>query len=296
MNIFQFPGHEQQFDAADAEAEDGYGEPPAHIVVDARGLTPHRARLARHTAWIASAEADLARLAAGKIKLEADLSKAEDAKRQLAGLVSRDAASLVDCLKTGAEWALSQFGGQDVKDLASKLAASEHHAAIASLALKSTQDEIARVEGLRETLRSRKSSFVAAAAREAAQGVYDDFLAAQDNLRDAMTAIAGLDAALGNARQGRIVATVPDLVGLSGLAELPVVALKSEIDAARSVWRRFVDALSKDPRASADMITFKPHDPNATDNVAYHELHALERRVVDLQFAQKGPSICKCTP
>ncbi|WOJ89895.1 AAA family ATPase [Methylocapsa polymorpha] len=272
----------------DLEPEDGTGDVPAGIVADTKGLTPQRARLARFSAWIASVEADLAKLQSGRDNLVVQIDRALCARAGVAEDVSAGAKSILDRIRAGVEWSLSGVVTPGAIDRAAEVAAAAQQIAVAEKALADINAEIAGTEALLATLSARKPRFAAAAVREAAQGLYADYLTTQDNLREIMTQIGALDAALRCPRPGRLVAVLPDLAGSSGLDELPVAAVKSEIDAAAKVWAAFARALAQDPRAPADMLDFPPHDPKAKDDLVYDRLHPIERRIVDLEFAKKG--------
>ncbi len=252
--------------------------PPTNLKVDVRGLTPARAQLARHIAWIASVEAELATLVAGREKLADHIGRLDRVEAKHRQDKTAAAMSILDRVRSGLPFAIVAP------------AASENTAElpVAREALTALEAEISRVEAQLDGLRARKPRFVAAAVREAAQGLYADYATAQENLREIMTQIAGLDAALGAPRPGRLVAVLPDLAGSSGLDDLPVAAVQSEITAARKVWDTFARALAQDPRAPADMLEFQPHDPIARDDLTYDRLHPLERQIVDITFAKNG--------
>jgi hypothetical protein len=269
------------------EACDGFGDPPADIVADTRGLPPMRAALARHLAWIASVEGDLAKLAAGRAKLLEQIEHAKAAQATAAADAAAGAETIIDRIRRNLDWSLGAVISSGAMDRAASITASGPHIPVAEAALTKLDAEIARTEALLETLRTRKPRFVAAAAREAADGLYADYATAIDNLREIMTQLAGLDAALGAPRPGPLVAVLPDLVGSSGLDELPILAPPAAIADASRVWLRFVGALATDPRAPASMLEFPPVNPNAPDPSCYHEKHALERRVIDVNFAQQ---------
>src|SRR5580704_15592124 len=91
-----------------AKATGGLGDIPAGIVARTRGLPPARARLARYLAWRKQVADDLARLEAGKARLVGDIGKVDAAKAALETRLASDSASLLDMVKVGANWALSQ--------------------------------------------------------------------------------------------------------------------------------------------------------------------------------------------
>jgi hypothetical protein len=184
---------------------------PDDIQADVSGPPPARAKLARHTAWIKSVEGDLAKLIDGNAKLEIDLGKADGARRQLETLVNDDAASLVTRIKSGLAWTLSSFGGSQALSLDAKLAASKYQSAVAERALSQTHDEIARVEAQLVVLRERKAFLVAAAVREAAAGLFEDYSAAANALREATIRLTAMEQFLGIVRLERVLAEVPDI-------------------------------------------------------------------------------------
>jgi hypothetical protein len=253
---------------------------PDDVAADVSGLTPARAKLARHAAWISHVEAELARLTAGKARLETEIAKANAARDDLEARVNEDAASLVDRIRGGLEWALSTFGGPQVLSLDARLVASRHHAAVASKALVATIEEIGRVEAVLARLRERKSAMVAGATREAAAGLFEDYAIASECLRESMIRLAALENFHGVERQGRVVAALPDFDWTTG-PDRPVVAPAREIAKAKEVWARFAEALENDPRAPADLLAFPAVDPAADNNIPYENLHPLERRIVD---------------
>jgi hypothetical protein len=245
-----------------------------------------RAALSQHCGKIEVVRAQLALARTNKATLEGQISKAHAAKARVNEIVDADAASLVERMRRGLEWTLSSIKGIDRADVDARIAGSQHQIEVAERAFASIDREIARSEVELQTLQENKPAFVAAAAREAADGFYADYATAADNLREIMTQLAGLDAALGAPRPGRLVAVLPDLAGSSGLDELPVLAPPGAIADAAAVWRKFVEALAADPRAPVSMLEFAPVDPIAPDHSCYHEKHPLERRVIDVAFAK----------
>jgi hypothetical protein len=287
MNIIDFirPADPNPDTEAAAEPEDGRGAPP-DTIPHPKGLTAARAALQRHCWWIEAVEADLARLRSGKERLEGDVAKVEGARAKVARGISQGARAILDSIRGGKDYSLGSAISLETVETAAAADASSTHLGVAQAALTETEAEIGRLETLLSTLQARKPRLIAAAVREAAQGLYDDYRTAQDNLRDAMVQLAGLDAALGATRPGRLVAVVPDLQGSSGLDELPILAPPAAVADAAGVWRSFAAALSKDPGAPASLIEFNPIDPNAPDDVVYDRMHPLERRLVDLKFSK----------
>ncbi|MGO9672717.1 MAG: hypothetical protein ACLPSF_00840 [Methylocella sp.] len=252
-----------------------------------RGFPPMRAALARHVAWIASIEGDLAKLAAGRAKLAGQIESAKAAQAAIAEDAASGAETILDKIRRGFDWSVGAAVSPGAMERAASVTASGPHLAVAEAALAKLDGEIAGTEALLSTLRARKSQFVAAAAREAADGIFQDYSTVIETLREIMVQIAGLDAALGSPRPARLVAVLPDLAGSSGLDEMPVLAPPAAIADAAKEWRRFIHALAADPRAPASMLEFAPVDPNAPDPSCYDERHPLERRVIDVNFAQQ---------
>jgi hypothetical protein len=239
------------------EAAGAYGDIPADIVADVRGLPPSRASLARFQVWQKQVADDVARLKAGRDNLKAALSRAEEATARHERLIERDAASLADKIREGAAWALSSFGGGEISDLAVRLDSSKHQAQIAKAALAAIEPELATRLALARGLAVRHDEFMGDALEEQAEAtIRAEYDAAVAALARAVAKARGLSAG----DKGAFAFSIPGLMFQRGwlAKEYRVQISADEITAAAKLWRKLRDAWAKDPRAPvADYLKFK---------------------------------------
>jgi len=249
-------GERLMTDAA-AEAAGAYGDIPADIVTNTRGLPPSRAVLARFQAWQKQVADDVARLRAGRDNLRAALAEAERDASHYQRLIERDAATLADKVREGASWALSSFGSGEVADLAVRLHGSRHQEQIARAALTAIEPDLASKFALARGLAARHDEFMAdALAEQAEASIRLEYDAAVKALSRTIGKARGL-----GANAGSFAFTVPELTFLPGrhTPDRRVSISADEIGAAAKLWRKLRDAWSKDPRSPpADYLKFKP--------------------------------------
>ena len=251
-------------------------------------LPPARAALLDLTAKIERAERQLATLQSGKAALAAELGRAAGAKAELQALVDADALTLVDRLKSGGQWLLSNFGNARARELSASLAESRIQAAVGEKALDAVALETAALEHEIGTLQAPKPQLIAQTMREAAAGLFEDYADAVDQLRDLMTQLRGLEVALGVERiPARTAATLPDFNWQDGLPEMAIVAPAASIAASREVWAGFATRLGDNPLASVDELKFQTADPKGEgEMIEYDRMTAPERRRVDMRNSQ----------
>jgi hypothetical protein len=263
---------------------DGYGEPPASITADTRGLPPHRAALALHLAWIQSVANEIAALNAGREKIVGQLDKAKQAQARLRDETGAVAASLLDKIKRGLEWSIASAVSPGHLEKAASINASSQHLAVAASTLAQIDQEIAIKSALLVTLENRQGEFMRRALREyAANEVGQEYAAALDAVRECMTRLEALERFCGAGHDGRLVLEVPGFpVAGHRFDKVPVAVVSSEVGAALGAWRNLAQAWAKSPRANPEKhLKFAPIDPNAVDDVVYDQLTPIERRVVD---------------
>jgi hypothetical protein len=108
-------------------------------------------------------------------------------------LVSADAATLVDRLRSGGQWALSAFGNSRAKELSASLSSSRLAAAVGEEALVDVSEEIAELERSIADMTAPRADLVRAVLIESAEGFRTELLSAVESLRDAMTVLEALD-------------------------------------------------------------------------------------------------------
>lgn len=266
-----------------ATVVDAYGEPPASIAADTRGLPLQRAALARHLAWVQSVAGEIAALQAGREKIVAQIAKAKAAQTKLKEDTNTVAASLLDKIKRGVEWSFGSAVTPGHVARAETISASAHHLEVAESALAQIDQEIADKTALHVTLENRQGEFMRRALREHSASLGDEYLAALDAVRECVTRLEALERFCGGGHDGRIVLDVPGFSAAGHRFDrVPVAVVGSDVADAIGAWRGLANAWAKTPRADPEKhLKFAPIDPNAVDDVMYHELTPSERRVVD---------------
>jgi len=235
-------------------------------------------------AWVAAVEAELATLQAGRGKLRGQIERANAAQAKVEEDTEAGAETIIGRIRQGVDWSLSAIVSPGALERAASVAVSEPHVEIARTALIKLDGEISRLEAKLDVLRDRKAHFVAAACREAAEGIYSDYRNAIADLHAAMVQLSGLNVPFGGGIPERVVATCPDFLGLapSGVDAFPIVAQPGQIAAAVKVWQAFRQALASDPRAPVSLLEFPETDVQAPDAATeYAKRHPLERAIID---------------
>jgi hypothetical protein len=247
---------------------------------DVRGLPPARAALARVVAWRRKEQDALATLKAGRARIAARIEAAKAEIAQDHAQAEAEAASILDSVRRGAEFALSFIRPREaVLDLT-----------VAHLALAKADEEIRVKAAELDAVAERQKLAVDAALTEAAHSVVNAYDSALTAATEAAARLEGLAVHLGRGRAGRTVGEMPGFAMAGDDADArPVAVHRREIDAAAKVWRGFAEALANDPRAdAAKHLRFMPLDPSAPTNLSYHELTAAERRLVDVRAANQA--------
>jgi hypothetical protein len=272
----------------DRRRQHGDGLMGALTLVPSNGLPPARARLVNLTRRISDAEKRLRTLQDGKNQLAAELGRAAGAKAELQELVNFDAVRLVDRLRDGGQWLLSSFGNARARELAASLSESRIQAAVGETALASVTGEIAALEREVADLKAAKSEAVTAVLIEAADGFRADLLIAIDDLRQAMTILAGLDrvTARGDGSwspRERIAVEIP---ALGTLPAQVCVAPHSMVDKAQSTLLAFAAELDSNPLADIENLKFQHVAGNEdSGKTTYAEFTSAERQMIDLERA-----------
>jgi hypothetical protein len=233
-----------------------------------QALVAHAARIDRVDAQLQEARATRRRLLKEIDSLDA-LRAAEDVA------LDEAAGNVLSALRTGA----ASFANL-LRPISRQGTDSQHSAEVARRALERIDGEIAAAEASLEELKANKIRVVEAAIREASQGLRKEWEAVGAQLRRTMTHLAGLNSFLG-ADNGRVLATLPNLIGESELPEFHVVAIRTEVAASRDAWKTMANAISANPRARIDLSLLPTIDPNGKDDLPYDQYTALERQMID---------------
>lgn len=255
--------------------------------VNLSNLPPARADLAARLVEIAGAEAALATLRTGRAKLALDIGDVKSDECALQSLVDNDARDIVKKLRAGVAWALDTIGGAKAEKLAAKLASSRHRAAVATTALDEVDSQIRAVEGSLAALEERKEAAIAAAMREAAEGLFEDYAVVLDELQAAVVHLAAFSRLFdtsGEWREGRVAIQVPNFSNPTEIERhQAVVATQRELAKAKAVWAKFAKDLAADP--GAPFPTFPAIDQSPDSDAPYETLSPVERRIVDARNA-----------
>ncbi len=150
-------------------------------------LPPARARLSAHNALVDASEAELGRLKSAKAKLDASIAGADKTRALLETLVSRDAAELVDRLKAHKDTTTLGSGSVQSLNLHTRIEENRLETEIATRAAQALDAQISDLETRLADLQASKPGIVAAAVKEAAQGLYSDWSTVVGTLRQIVT-------------------------------------------------------------------------------------------------------------
>ena len=255
------------------------GEPPADLGVDVRGLPAARARLACYGAWRARSANELVQLEVGRSKLAERIAKAEQASKRQAAEVDADATSVVEQIKRGiVDWTFGQ--GRKMPEAGPNLAV-EHQA------LSKLDSEIAAKRETIAAIDARLPGLAHAALVEHAVKIGGEYQAALDAARDAMTALEGLNVVLGRGgkagRSARCRATPSPDIFLNSHRSPHRCPKSPPLRTSGARWHGH-GRLTRAP-THRRFLQFAPHNPSSLEGVVYHELTAVERRLVDVRAA-----------
>jgi chaperonin cofactor prefoldin len=260
----------------------------ALTILPGNGAPPARSQLVALAARIDRAEREAGKIRSGRAKLRDQLELVDGARNELESLIARDSITLVDRIKNSVDWALSGFGGPRATRIAESLAASRLQNEIGSKAAAELDAEIERLEAELESLRSQKAAAVKAVLVESAEGLLNDLATAVSQLRDTMTALAALDRITARSNgewspnASRVAVRLP---AIGGLGEQAVVVSATAINVAVETWRRFAEAVDRDPMTRADDFLNFDADAGGVEIVPYEALSPIERRQVDARAA-----------
>jgi hypothetical protein len=199
-------------------------------------------------------------------------------------LVSADAATLVDRLRSGGQWALSAFGNSRAKELSASLSSSRLAAAVGEEALVDVSEEIAELERSIADMTAPRADLVRAVLIESAEGFRTELLSAVESLRDAMTVLEALDRVTmikdGHCRPtDTVVIEVPPL---GSLPEQAIVCPEACIERAEGIWSAYAAVLTNEPTASIELIHFPPvNGDEESGKILYDRMTEAERYAVD---------------
>jgi hypothetical protein len=159
-----------------------------------RGEPSARAALLRVASAMTAAEGEIERVLIGRQKLEGEMSKVADVKRDLQDRIKLEAASLVAAMKSSAQWALGQFGNRATRKTEELLGASSIQTAIGEQALAEAAEELQRLEERRERLRVAKAGIIKEVVREALQeALLADYGVILERLQETTARLKGIE-------------------------------------------------------------------------------------------------------
>ena len=123
--------------------------------------------------------------------LEAELGAVGQAEQERDALLVRDAQSLVDRLRNGAETTLASFGLR-ARGIDEKIAASWHQAKVVVLAIEAIDRELVNIEAKITELDELARFLVKDTTLEAMAGEFEDYATACENLRVSMVRLSAV--------------------------------------------------------------------------------------------------------
>jgi hypothetical protein len=253
-----------------------------------RGEPSARAALLRVASAMSATEGEIERILVGRSKLEGEMTKAADAKRDLRDRIGAEATSLVEMMKQGASWALGQFGNRLTLKTAELLGVSSIQATIGEAALAEAAEELQRLEAKAERLRVAKAGIIKEVVREALQeALLADYGILLERLQETMARLKGVERFLTpqshdhRPNATRLAVLVPNFARGDGSDQV-IVAEAREIAKVEAHLAAFAAALEHDPRSPAPELP--PLDASADDSTTYDQLTAPERAAVDRDF------------
>jgi hypothetical protein len=252
-----------------------------------RGEPSARAALLRVASAMTAAQGEIERVLIGRQKLEGEMSKVADVKRDLQDRIKLEAASLVAAMKSSAQWALGQFGNRATRKTEELLGASSIQTAIGEQALAEAAEELQRLEERRERLRVAKAGIIKEVVREALQeALLADYGVILERLQETTARLKGIERYLTppghDYRPGatRLSVLVPGFKGDGSDMALTVEA--REVQKVEAFLHSFAAALEHDPRSPAPELP--EFDASADPSTTYDMLTGPERAAVDRDF------------
>jgi hypothetical protein len=262
-------------------------------VVGESGEPSARAALLHVHSALVGTEGDIERVLTGRQKLSAETDKVAEARQDLNARIADEASSLVEKMRRGIDWTLSQFGSVSTLNFAARLSASSLQSEIAAVALAETAEELARLEAKRERLLVARAGIVREVVRESLlNGLIEDFADTIAALRDGMTRLTALSRFLEpqshdyRPNASRVAVVLPDYTDPDGQRDQAVVATAAAISKIESVLNAFAEALLLDPRAPVPELEVDTLDDPDTP---YHALSPAERAQIDRDFSPQVP-------
>lgn len=266
-------------------------EIPADVMANVRGLTPHRAALVRYQAWRKREERALADAKRSRDALAIQVKECETTIATVEETITAQSGGIVDAIKRGAAWSLRSLSGKSGTELESRRSTASHHAQVGRKALKTLDDEIAKLEAGVDAIAVQQEAYVNAALIEHAKAEYiPRYEKAISDLYEAITALEAIDSRLGGGHGSRIVVELPGFRGMGHMAEVhPLVILPSAMRKAAAVWQNLANAWTINPKADpSKKLRFDPRNPNEEDMTPYEQRSDAERHLIDIQRSRQG--------
>ena len=244
---------------------------------DARGLPPKRAKPAKQVAQRKRETEALQKLIAGQQKLAERITKAEAAADRESAAIDAEAASVVEQIKRGFDWALST---RKRKAVALDVEVERQAAVQLAAAIEFKQAEIADLDRL-------IADGLDAALVEQAATIGADYQAALEAARAAAVKLEGLSVALGNGRPARLIIEAPGFAVCGHDIDTTVVAsAPMDVAAAADSFGNLRAVWLADPSALPGRhLKFAAPASDPLANITYESLTAAERRQADLRFS-----------
>jgi hypothetical protein len=254
-------------------------------IVGEPGEPSARSALLRVASTKAATKGALQTLRDSKVRLADELSKASAAAAELDDHLDRDAATLIEWLRSGASFALSRLGGARSQALCARIEATRIEAEVGRRAEAGIDAEIAALEGKLEQLADAEKGLIRETVRETLQPAliadYGTLLAA---LQEAVARLRGIERYLSPPTSdyvpgaSRVAIAVPNFAAGDG-SDMAVTIEGREVQKIEAFMCSFAAALAHDPRSPAPELP--ELDPSPDLSVSYDRLTAPERARAD---------------
>ena len=253
-----------------------------------RGEPSARAALLRVASALSATETEIEMVLTGRQRLEGEMGKAAEVERDLRERISGEGKSLVAAMKSGAAWALCQFGNRSTLKTAELLGVSSIQATIGEAALAEAADELQRLESKLERLRVAKAGVVREVVREALQdALLTEYGLLLESLQETMARLKGVEQFLTppssdwRPNASRIALTVPNFAKGDGSDQVVAVEAR-EVAKVEAHLHAFAASLERDPMAACPELP--PLDTSPDNSTVYDQLTWPERAAVDRDF------------
>jgi hypothetical protein len=235
---------------------------------------------------------EIEKLEGGRRKLNAQIAEVDTKTAEIENAKADAATKIANAIRDGLDWAVGSALSFGQRDASIRLAGSRLDIEVARRALDQIEDEVAKK---REQIAALSEEIPAIAdmliRQHGIETCGKDYREAVEQLRASMTRLLAYERAVGKARVGRVVCVLPGqpLAGDEGTHDVPVAAVKSNIDRAVGVIEHARRLLLEDPALDLDAIVqFPAVDPNTQDSIPYDRLSQPERDSVDRSYAMLG--------